>query len=141
MGERGPKQKFTDISCPNEKCRKYGRTGGDNIIANGTYETKSGVVRKYICKECGRVFNDRTGTAYQGIHTTSSKFDLVMACVANGFSVRRTAHVVGCSTKTVVELTKKGGHHASKVSESLESDGIEPVCLQFDEMLYTLKKR
>ena len=55
MGERGPKQQFTDISCPNEGCKKYGRTDGDNIIANGTYQTKAGTVRKFKCKECGRV--------------------------------------------------------------------------------------
>ena len=140
MGERGPKQQFTDISCPNEGCKKYGRTDGDNIIANGTYQTKAGTVRKFKCKECGRVFNDRTGTAYQGIHTTGEKFDLVMACIANGFTVRRTAEVVGISTKTVVEWTKKGGRQAAGVSHRLESEGVNPKVVQFDEMLYTLKK-
>jgi transposase-like protein len=141
MGERGPKPGFKDATCPNKKCRKYGRIDDNSIVGNGTYRTKSGIVRKYICKECGCVFNSRTGTAYEQLHTTGEKFDQVMACTANGVSVRRTADIVGCSPATVVRWIKKGGSHASKISDSVEADGIEPECVQFDEMLYTLKKR
>ena len=140
MGLRGPKQKFLDISCPNEECKDYGILGRGNIVANGTYQTKSGTVRKYICKTCGRVFNDRTGTAYEYTHLTREEHNLIMACQANGVGVRRTADIVGCTPKTVLKRTKRGGDHAAKVSNSLESGGVRPEVLQFDELLYTLKK-
>ncbi len=140
MGLRGPKQKFLEISCPNEECKYYGKLGEKNIIANGTYETKSGTVRKYRCKECGRVFNDRTGTAYEYTHLTKEEHNLIMACQANGVGVRRTADIVGCTPKTVLKRTKRGGDHTSKVSAALESKGVKPEVVQFDELLYTLKK-
>ena len=121
MGLRGPKQRFLDISCPNEDCKDYGILGHGNIVANGTYQTRSGTVRKYRCKTCGRVFNDRTGTAYEYTHLTREEHNLIMACQANGVGVRRTADIVGCTPKTVLKRTKRGGDHVAKVSKSLES--------------------
>ena len=140
MGLRGPKQKFLDISCPNEECKHFGKLGEKNIIANGTYQTKSGTIHKYKCKTCGRVFNDRTGTAYEYTHLTCEEHNLIVACQANGVGVRRTAEIVGCTPKTVLKRTERGGNHAAKVSKALESKGVEPEVVQFDELLYTLKK-
>ncbi len=127
MGKRGPKQKFLDVSCPNEDCRHYGVLGQGNIIANGTYQTKSGTVRKYKCKTCGRVFNDRTGTAYEYTHLTREQHNLIVACQANGVGVLRTADIVVCTPKTVMKRTKKGGNHAKLVSESLGGEGSSSV--------------
>lgn len=141
MGSRGPKQQFTDISCPNEKCRLYGVLGKENIVGNGTYATKSGTVRKFKCKACGRVFNDRTGTAYEYTHLTKEKVDLIAACQADGVGVRRTAAIAGVTVRTVQKRTERSGDHASLVQKALESVGLAPRVLQFDELLYTLKKR
>ena len=120
MGKRGPKQQFLDISCPNEGCRFYGILGKENIVGNGTYQTKSGTVRKYRCKECGKVFNDRTGTAYEYSHLTHEQHNLIVACQANGVGVRRTADIVGCPPKTVIGRARKGGNHAARVSGARE---------------------
>ena len=139
MGERGPKPKYLDISCPNELCAKYALCGEGNIVANGTYQTLGGTVRKFICKKCGRTFNSRTGTAYEGIHQSNDKFDLISDCVSNGVSVRRTAKIAKCSTSTVVRCTNKAGIHAEKVADRIERD-LRPEVVQFDEMTYTLKK-
>ncbi|MDR2544279.1 MAG: hypothetical protein LBD03_01830 [Methanobrevibacter sp.] len=46
MGKRGPKPKFTDVTCPNEDCEDYGKVNNGNIIGNGTYIDKKMV--KYI---------------------------------------------------------------------------------------------
>jgi len=139
MGARGPKPKHLDISCPNGLCKKYGVCGDCNVISNGTYRTLGGEVRKYICRECGRVFNSRTGTAYEGIHRSHDKFDLVADCISNGVSVRRTAKIAKCSTSTVVRWTKKAGRHAGRVADRIEGD-LRPEVVQMDEMTYTLKK-
>jgi len=101
MGLRGPEQQFKDISCPNRKCRLCGILGEENIIGNGTYTTKSGTVRKFKCKECGRVFNSRTGTEYEYTHLTKKKVDIIAACQAEGLSVRETAVVTGVTVRTV----------------------------------------
>ena len=139
MGERGPKQQFLDISCPNEKCRKYGRTGDGNIVGNGTYEAAVGETRKFICRECGHVFNSRTGTAYEGIRSSSDKFDLVINCLNEGMGINATARTAGCSVNTVKRWMERAGYQAKSVSSGLER-GLRPIGLQFDEMSGTLKK-
>lgn len=140
MGARGQKQSYTEISCPNEKCPHYGMLGKQNIVGNGTYETKTGTVRKYICRTCGRVFNDRTGTAYQRTHLTEQQYNLIVSCQANGVGVRRTAAIAECSPTTVQSVVRRAGSHVSKVSQAVESGGVAPEVLQFDELQYTLKK-
>jgi transposase-like protein len=110
-----------------------------NIVANGTYRTMGGIERKYICRRCGRVFNSRTGTAYEGIHQSCDRFDLIADCVSNGVSVRRTAKIAKCSTSTVVRATNRAGGHARRVANRIEGD-LCPEIVQFDEMTYTLKK-
>ena len=140
MGERGPKPKYLDVSCPNESCRKYGFCGDGNIIARGTRRSSIGRTRRFLCKECNHAFTELTGTAYEGIRHSKETFDTVAKSIANGVSVRATADIAGCSTKTVVEWTKKTGKHASSVMEKMEHD-LDPECVQFDEMSYVLKKR
>jgi len=49
MGKRGPKPKFAHVACPNKECKFHGIPGQGNIVGNGTYQTKNGRVRKYIC--------------------------------------------------------------------------------------------
>jgi len=139
MGARGPKPKHLDVSCPNEKCKKYGVCGEGNVIANGTYRTMGGIVRKYICRTCRRIFNSRTGTAYENIHMSHDKFDLVADCISNGTGVRRTAKIAKCSTSTVVRCTNRAGTHIRKVANSIEGD-LRSEIIQFDEMTYTFKK-
>lgn len=139
MGERGPKPQFTDISCPNAKCKKYGHLNEGNIVGNGTYETSAGTVRKYICRECGTVFNSRTGTAYEGIRSSQDKFDLVVKCLNEGMGIRATARTVGCSVNTVKSWTVRSGDQAKAVMKKMESD-LTPRGVQFDEMSGTLKK-
>lgn len=139
MGERGPKQQFSDVSCPNANCKKCGRINEGNIIGNGTYETSAGTVRKFICKECGHVFNSRTGTAYEGIRSSEDKFDLVIRCLNDGMGIRATARTAGCSPNTVKKWIERSGSQARSVSIVFEK-GLCPQGIQFDEMSGTLKK-
>ena len=60
MEKRGPKPQFTDVVCPNHSCKSYGLTGEGNIVGNGTSVSRGEKVRKYICRHCGKVFNDHT---------------------------------------------------------------------------------
>ena len=60
MGKRGPKPQFTDVACSNHSCKSYGLTGEGNIVGNGTSVSRGEKVRKYICRHCGKVFNDQT---------------------------------------------------------------------------------
>lgn len=58
------KTQFTDIACPNDSFKFYGLEGKTNVVENGTSVSRGETVRKYICLQCGEVFNDHTGTFY-----------------------------------------------------------------------------
>jgi hypothetical protein len=36
MGKRGPKPRFLDVACPNEKCTLFGVAGKGNVTVYGT---------------------------------------------------------------------------------------------------------
>ena len=101
MGNRGPKPKFVDITCTNETCANYGKTGQENIIGNGTYNTKSGRVRKYICKSCGKVFCDRTNTAFFDLRTKDEKVLIALKMIIKGISLRSVADILDIKLDTV----------------------------------------
>ena len=92
---------FLDVACPNEECEQYGRTGQGNIIGNGTYATKSGRVRKYICRTCGRVFCDRSNTMFYDLRTSEDKVILALKLILKGMSQRSIAEVLEVCPKSV----------------------------------------
>ncbi len=101
MGKRGPKQQFTDVSCPNPECPEYRVAGRGNVVGNGTYTAGGETVRKFLCRKCGRTFNSRTGTVYEGLRTETGKVDAAFGMLAHGKSVSEAAEASGCSRSTV----------------------------------------
>ncbi|MDR0887628.1 MAG: helix-turn-helix domain-containing protein [Candidatus Methanoplasma sp.] len=139
MGKRGPKQQFADISCPNTDCIKFGIVNEGNIVGNGTYNTSTGQVRKFICKECGRVFNSRTGTAYEGIRSSDDKFDLAVRSVNDGMSIRKTAETIGCSANTVRNWVERSEEYGDAFGSGLEKD-LMSLGVPFEEITDTVEK-
>ena len=114
---------FLDVACPNEECEQYGRTGQGNIIGNGTYATKSGRVRKYICRTCGRVFCDRNNTMFYDLRTSEDKVVLALKLILKGMSQRSIAEVLEVCPKSVSTwLSRASGsewsHNRNKIEQS-----------------------
>ena len=86
MGKRGKAPKYEDVFCTNHACSLHGKTKQGNIVSNGTYSTKSGRVRKFICRNCGNVFNDRTGTVFSDLRTAEDKVILALKLLLNSRS-------------------------------------------------------
>ena len=140
MGERGPKPKFIDISCPNEECGLHGQTGQGNIVGNGTYETKSGTVRKYICKSCGKVFNDRTNTAFFDLRTKDEKVIIAIKMVLKGISLRSIAEILGVKLDTVRGWLTRAAEHSQEVNRVLMKD-LNVSEVELDELWTFVKKK
>ena len=110
MGKRGPKLRYNDIPCPNEACHLFGRAGEGNITSRGTWTKSSGeVVRKFVCTACGRMFNSRTGTVYEGSHLPTDQFDRIVDGLNNGSTVREIADSEGVNRNTVLFCKKRAG--------------------------------
>jgi len=80
MGKRGPKPRFIDVACPNKNCKLYGLTNQGNVVGNGTYISRGEKTRRYLCRHCGKVFNDHTDTFYHRAYPKSS-FNLIIAAI------------------------------------------------------------
>jgi len=140
MGERGPKPRHTGISCPNTECTLYGMTGKGNVTSHGTYLTKSGdEIRKFICRRCGRVFNSRTGTAYEGIHCSQRDFDVAVKALNEGVGVRAAGRITDHTKDTIQKWSIRSGRQCAAVSGVLENN-VDPSYMEFDEMTTVLKK-
>ena len=133
MGKRGPKPKFSDIACPNEKCDQYGLTDQGNIIGNGTYETKSGRVRKYICRTCGRVFCDRSNTMFYDLRTSEEKVVLALKLIVKGLSQRSTAEVLEVSPKSISTWISRASDQSEAVTETKLKD-LKVSRVEMDEL-------
>ena len=140
MGERGPKQKFNHIACPNKDCGLYGQAGKGNIIGNGTYKTKSGKIRKYICKSCGLVFNDRTNTAFFDLRTKDEKVLIALKMIIKGMSLRSVAEILNVKLDTVRGWLARAADHSEEVNKVLLTD-LKVSKVELDELWTFVKKK
>ena len=101
MGKRGAKPKFTDVYYPNQDCKFSSISGKGNIVGNGTYKIKNKRVRKYICHECGRVFNDTTDTIFNNLRKDESVIQLALKMVIKGMSIEAITDVFEVGPATV----------------------------------------
>jgi transposase-like protein len=124
---------FLDVACPNEECEQYGRTGQGNIIGNGTYATKSGRVRKYICRTCGRVFCDRSNTMFYDLRTSEDKVVLALKLILKGMSQRSIAEVLEVCPKSVSTWLSRASDQSEAVTETKLKD-LEVPRVEMDEL-------
>jgi transposase-like protein len=140
MGERGPKSKFSTVACPNNKCGQYGLAGKGNIVGNGTYKTKSGRVRKYICRHCGTVFNDRTNTAFFDLRSKDDKMIMALKMIIKGMSLRSVAEVMSVKLDTVRRWLTIAAEHSEEVNNALLRD-LKVSKVELDELWTFVKKK
>jgi len=127
MGKRGPKPQFTDVACPNHSCKSYGLTGEGNIVGNGTSVSRGEKVRKYICRHCGKVFNDHTCTFYYDLRKEEHVIDLALKMVMKGMSEEAIANVLGIKSPSVRRWL-------DRAAESCDNSHFDP--LQFSTELW-----
>jgi len=139
MGKRGPKPKFNDVACTNTKCKHYGKTGTGNIVGNGTYQTQNGRVRKFICRTCGGVFNDRDATFFYNLRTPEEKVITAMKLLFKGMSLRAIADVLGVKLDTVRGWLHRGAEHVEEINDILMKEtNVSKV--ELDELWTFVKK-
>ena len=140
MGERGPKPKFVDVACPNENCRDYGKTGIETVVGNGTYQTKSGAVRKYICRTCSKTFCDRSNTAFFDLRTEDKTVLIALKLVVKGMSLRGIADVLDVKLDTVRGWLQRAAEHSEEVNRALMKD-MNVSKVELDELWTFVQKK
>lgn len=140
MGKRGAKPQFTDVHCPNHDCKFYGISGEKNIIGNGTYQIKNRRVRKYICRECGRVFNDRTDTFFENIRKDEDVVVSALKMVMKGMSIEAIADVLEIQSATVSNWLFRAAKQCEKVNDELMKD-LNVSKVEMDELWVIIEKK
>jgi transposase-like protein len=133
LGKRGPRPKFSDIACPNEECERYGITDQGNVVGNGTYKTKSGRVRKYICRTCDKVFCDRSNTMFYDLRTSKDKVVLALKLVTKGMSQRSTAEVLDVCPQSISTWISRASDQSEAVTAVYLKD-LKVSKVEMDEL-------
>lgn len=139
VGDRGPKPKFRDVACPNEECPDHGTAGEGNVVGNGTYDTKSGKVRKFICKTCGGNFCSRTNTAFYDLRTEDEEVLLALKMVLKGLGLRDIAEILDVKLDTVRGWLKRAAEHSEEVNAVLMKE-LDVSKVEMDELWTYVKK-
>lgn len=140
MGARGPKPKFEGVACPNQVCQMYGQTGKGNVVGNGTYKTKSGPVRKFLCRSCGRTFSERSNTAFFDLRSEDKKMLLALKMVLRGMSLRGTAEVLEVHLDTVRAWLRRAAEHSDEVNKVLMKQ-LKVSKVELDELWTFVQKK
>jgi len=139
MGKRGPKAKFATVTCPNQDCQHYGKPKEGNIVGNGTYQTKSRRVRKYIYRTCNTVFSDRTNTAFYDIRTEEETMIDACKLLVKGISIRGVAEHHGIKPETVSGWLSRASDHCQAVNKLIIKD-LDISKVEVDEFWTFVKK-
>ncbi|MFQ5791832.1 MAG: IS1 family transposase, partial [Acidobacteriota bacterium] len=138
--KRGPKPKFLDVPCPKPRCKRRGKTGLGNVVANGTYRTRStGKARLFLCRACGKAFSSRTGTAFFGLRTRKRTILLGLRLLAEGVGLRGTARVLEIKLDTVRGWLAMAAQQCDHVSQLLLRE-LKLSQVQVDELWTFVKK-
>jgi transposase-like protein len=138
--KRGPKPKYLDITCPNPKCKQYGKKGLGNVVSNGTYRTRStGKARLFLCRRCGKAFSSRSGTAFFDLRSPRKKVLMGLRLLAEGLGLRGTSRVLEIKLDTIRRWLATAALHCEQVSDMLVRD-LNLSQVQVDELWTFVKK-
>jgi len=132
MGVRGLKHSFTDAACHKKSCEDYGMTGKGNIVGNGTYQTKNGVVPKFICRTSLKV-SLQIQTQYCMTEAEVGAVFSALKMTLKGMSLRGTAEVLGVKLGTVHRWLRTAAEHSGEVNKVLMKD-INVYRVKLDEL-------
>jgi transposase-like protein len=103
--------------CHNEHCADCGRRGHGNLTVCGRYGPHRR--RLLYCRTCKARFSERKGTPLFDARLTPEQAAAVLAHIAEGVGVRKTARLVGVSKDTVLRYCVRAGAHAQQLHDEL----------------------
>lgn len=105
------------------------------VVKNGTKTLKSHeVLQRYLCRDCKRRFNERSGTPMAGLRTPVATVEMAFKARHEGLGVRATARVVGKSASCITAWEKRLSQQLTHWSPNTPDGGT--VTMEGDE-LYT----
>jgi transposase-like protein len=104
-----------------------------NLVAYGSFATRSGRRQRYRCIACRGTLSTNTGTAYSGLRCTRREFENVARLRVEGVSISATARVTGHSRNTIARWLERASTAATRFNDRMVRD-FDLIELQADEL-------
>jgi transposase-like protein/IS1 family transposase len=114
--------------CPNMACPARGQVGKGNISVHSQKE------RRFLCRQCGKTFAERTGTPLYRLRTPSETVTLVVTLLAHGCPVQAIVAAFGFDERTVADWLDRAGGHCHAVHAHLVETPRRLAQVQADEL-------
>jgi transposase-like protein len=106
---------------------------GNNIVKNGKKQLKTNqVVQQYLCKDCHRRFNERSGTPMNRLRTPVETIEMALKVRNEGLGVRATGRVVGKSASRITAWEERLSKQLKNWSPNAPTGG--EVTVEGDEV-------
>lgn len=103
------------------------------IVKNGRESISDGVLlQRYRCNDCGKRFNERTGTPMARLRTPSSVVATALKSRTEGTGARATGRVFGKSHSTILRWAERLANQVDAWSPP--APGTQEVTLEGDEV-------
>lgn len=88
------------MNCPDCQSKQIGRNGKTTLQDHSP-------IQKYLCKACGKQFNERTGTPMARLRTPSMVVSFALNVRTEGMGVRATGRALGKSHSTIIRWEQR----------------------------------
>lgn len=79
----------------------------ERVVKNGKDQASGQIIQTYLCKDCGRRFNERSGTPMARLRTSPETIALAMKVRSEGLGIRATGRVLEKSAGSIVTWEKR----------------------------------
>lgn len=117
------------VFCPNPDCPARGQIGEDNI---GIHSQKEG---RYRCRQCGKTFSERQGTAFYRLRTDEEIVTRVVTLLAYACPVVAVVQAFDLDERTVAKWWQRSGQQCRAVhAHSVLAHPLDLQQVQADEI-------
>jgi transposase-like protein len=102
------------------------------IVKNGKGQAVGESIQRYLCNECGKRFNERSGTPIANLQTPVDTISLAMKMRSEGLGMRATARVIGVAPNSVIAWEERLSSFISEWSPPAPETG--EVTIEGDEV-------
>ncbi len=136
MARRGRKPKFLGVQCPNKRCRQR----PPQVVANGRYQTREGLVRQFLCRACGQGFTERQGTFFYDLRTPQATVLMALKLLVKGMPLRGIAEVLGTKLDTVRDWLRRAADQSARVNDLILQE-LDVSQVELDALWTFVKKK
>ena len=79
----------------------------ERVVKNGKDQACGQIIQTYLCKDCRRRFNERSGTPMARLRTSAETIALAMKVRSEGLGIRATGRVLEKSGGSIITLEKR----------------------------------